>query len=64
MKSDEKLQRDVLEQLDWDPGIDASQIGVTAHDRVVTLTGHVSTYTDKHTAEKLTKRVHGVKALS
>jgi osmotically-inducible protein OsmY len=64
MKSNEKLQRDVLEQLDWDTGIDASQIGVTTHDGVVTLTGHVSTHTDRHTAEKLTKRVHGVKAVA
>ncbi len=64
MKGDVQLQRDVLEHLDWVPGIDASQIGVTAHEGVVTLSGHVPTLTDRHTAEKITKRVHGVRAVA
>lgn len=64
MNTNVQLQRDVLEQLGWDPSIDASQIAVTAKDGIVTLSGHVSTHTEKHTAEKLTKRVHGVKAVA
>ncbi|MCA9263361.1 MAG: BON domain-containing protein [Planctomycetales bacterium] len=63
MKTDERLQRDVLDQLDWEPSIDASQIGVTVRDGIATLTGQVPTHTDKHTAEKQAKRVHGVKAV-
>ena len=38
MKTDSELQRDVLAELKWDPQVDHSQIGVTAHDGVVTLT--------------------------
>ena len=37
MKTDTHLQHDVLEELEWEPSIDASQIGVTAKDGVVTL---------------------------
>ena len=30
-----KLQRDVTEELEWDPAIDAAHIGVSARDGVV-----------------------------
>ncbi|MCA9247694.1 MAG: BON domain-containing protein [Planctomycetales bacterium] len=60
MKTDVHLQRDVLDELDWEPSIDAAQIGVTAHEGVVTLFGHVPTYADKHLAEEAAKRIHGV----
>ena len=58
------LQRHVLDELDWDPSVDASQIGVTVKDGIVTLTGHVPAYTQKHAAGEVAKRVHGVRALA
>lgn len=65
MKADNtKLQHDVLAELEWEPSLDASQIGVTANDGVVTLTGFVSSYADKMTAERVAKRIFGVKALA
>jgi osmotically-inducible protein OsmY len=64
MKTDTQLQHDVLAELEWEPSIDASKIGVTAKDGVVTLTGAVVSYADKMTAERVTKRVYGVKALA
>jgi osmotically-inducible protein OsmY len=66
MKSepDTRLQHNVLAELEWDPSIDASMIGVTAKDGVVTLTGTVTSYADKMTAERTAKRVHGVKAVA
>ena len=64
MKDDKQLQRDVLDELDWEPSIDAAEIGVTVRDGIVTLTGHVSSYTEKGTAERVAKRVHGVKAVA
>ena len=64
MKSDSDLQHDVLQELDWEHGIEASQIGVTTKDGVVALTGHVPTHTEKLNAEEATKRVHGVKAVA
>jgi osmotically-inducible protein OsmY len=61
----DKLTRDaVMNQLDWDPAVDASAIGVTAQGGVVTLTGFVNTYAGKLTAERVAKRVRGVRAVA
>jgi osmotically-inducible protein OsmY len=64
MKTDTQLQRDVLDALDWEPSIEASKIGVTAKDGIVTLTGSVSFYADKHEADRIAKAVAGVKAVA
>jgi len=64
MKTDTQLQHDVLAELEWEPSINASQIGVTAKDGVVTLTGSVASYADKMTAERVAKRVYGAKAVA
>ena len=62
MNPDTQLQHDVLAQLEWEPSVEASQIGVIAKDNVVTLTGTVPTLADKFKAERVAKRVYGVKA--
>jgi osmotically-inducible protein OsmY len=65
MRPDAQLQRDVLEELNWEPSIDdAAQIAVTAHEGVVTLTGIVPAFSQKWLAERTAKRVHGVKAVA
>jgi osmotically-inducible protein OsmY len=64
MKPDAQLQRDVLDELEWEQSIDAAQIGVAAKDGVVTLTGHAPVYADKIMAAEVAKRVHGVKAVA
>lgn len=64
MSPDTKLQHDVLAQLEWDPSIKASQIGVIAKDGVVTLTGTVQCLGDKFKAERVAKRVFGVKGVA
>lgn len=61
---DTKLQHDVLAELEWDPSIDASKIGVAAKDGVVTLTGSVPTYAEKTIAERAAKRVYTVRAVA
>lgn len=63
MKTDATLKKDVLEELDWEPSIDATQVGVTVRDGIVTLSGHVNTYSEKAAAEKAAKRVKGIKAV-
>lgn len=63
MKTDSQLQRDVLEELEWEPRIDHSQIGVAARDGVVMLSGIVPTYAQKIAAENAARRVAGVKAI-
>ena len=64
MKTDSQLQHDVLEELKWEPQVDHSQIGVTAKDGVVTLSGFVPNYAQKIAAEKAARRVYGVKAIA
>lgn len=63
MKTDSELQKDVLAELKWEPSINATEVGVTVKDGIVTLTGYLNTYAEKITAEKATKRVLGVKAV-
>ena len=53
-----------FDELDWDPSVDVSQIGVIAKDGIVTLAGHVPEYAAKHAAEVAAKRVHGVRAVA
>ena len=64
MKSDMELQRDVLDELKWDPAVNAAQIRVEVKDGLVTLAGRVESFADKSAAEWATKRVSGVKALA
>ena len=64
MKTDSQLQRDVMDELAWDPSIDHAHIGVTAKGGVVTLTGFVSNYAQKMTAEHAAERVHGVQGIA
>src|SRR3546814_2421109 len=62
MKSDVQIQKDVMDELKWEPGISSSQIGVAVKDGVVTLSGQVDSYWKKVRAERVTKGVSGVKA--
>lgn len=64
MSQDRQLQEAVLAELQWEPSITAAHIGVTADNGVVTLTGHVPNFPEKHAAEKAAARVKGVKAIA
>jgi osmotically-inducible protein OsmY len=64
MKTDTQLRQDVLDELEWEPSIDANNIGVTVHNGIVTLTGYVPSYAQKLTAERAAGRVNGVKAMA
>ena len=54
----------VMRQLEWDPEVDASAIGVTAQSGTVTLTGYINSYTGKLAAERAAKRVRGVRSVA
>ena len=62
--TDLRLRDSVMQQLAWDTQVDASDIGIAAHQGVVTLTGFVGTYADKLAAERAAKRVRGVRAVA
>jgi osmotically-inducible protein OsmY len=60
MKTDSQLRTDVAHELAWDTRIDETAIGVCVHHGVVTLTGTVDSWADKHAAEEAAHRVAGV----
>jgi osmotically-inducible protein OsmY len=64
MKSDKEIERDVKEELEWNPDLDATDIAVSVKQGVVTLAGFVKSYTDKYEAEAAAKRVAGVVGLA
>jgi osmotically-inducible protein OsmY len=39
MRSDSEIERDVKDELQWDPDLDATNIAVSVKDGVVTLAG-------------------------
>jgi len=63
MKSDIELRRDVEDELAIEPSVDATAIGVAAEDGLVTLSGHVASYSEKLAAEQCAARVSGVTAI-
>jgi len=62
--NDLKIKSLVDEELAWEPSLDAANIGVGVKDGVVTLMGHVESYTQKMAAEHAAKRVKGVRAIA
>jgi osmotically-inducible protein OsmY len=63
MKTNEELQRQVQDAIKWEPLLNAAEIGVTAKDGVITLSGVVNSYAKKSQAEMAAKNVAGVKAV-
>ncbi len=62
--SDLSLRQHILEELEFQPDIDAANIGVTVDNGVVTLSGHVKSYAQKINAERAVKSITGVRALA
>jgi osmotically-inducible protein OsmY len=60
MKNDSQLKSDIIDELGWDPSVDATEVGVIVKDGIVTLTGHVGSYAEKIAVEHATQRVKGV----
>jgi len=61
---DSEIRRKVIAELDWDSSIDSSAVGVAVKDGVVTLSGSIANYWQKKEAERVVKRVAGVKAVA
>ena len=64
MKTDAELKRDVMDELKWEPDVNAEAIGVAVKDGVVILSGTVDSYTEKMAAERAVQRVFGVTAIA
>jgi len=61
--TDKEIQQAVLRELEWEPLVQSTEIGVAVKDGIVTLSGYVNSYTKKFHAEDAAKRVEGVKAV-
>jgi osmotically-inducible protein OsmY len=64
MTNDMQLKKHVEEELTWEPSVNAATVGIVVKDAVVTLTGYVGSYAEKHAAERAVTRIRGVKALA
>ena len=64
MKTDTQLQKDIIDELRWEPRVNEAEIAVSAKDGVVTLTGSVETFAQKYEAERAVERVSGVRAIA
>jgi len=62
--TDIRVRDAVMRQLEWDPEVNASEIGVAAKGGTVTLTGFIESYAGKLAAERAAKRVKGVRAVA
>ena len=62
--SELQLRQDVVDELEYEPSVDAAHIGVAVDKGVVTLTGHVASYAEKQAAIAAVRRVKGVRAIA
>jgi osmotically-inducible protein OsmY len=64
MKTDLQLKSEVTAELAWDPAVNATNIGVAVRDGVVTLSGPLDTYMQKHAVQRAVRRVGGVRGIA
>jgi osmotically-inducible protein OsmY len=64
MRTDRELQDDVLNALEWEPGVEAAKIGVSVKSGVATLQGAVRSYFEKATAERVARHVFGIRGIA
>jgi osmotically-inducible protein OsmY len=60
MRTDQDIQEDVEQELQWDPDLDATNIAVSVKDGVVTLAGFVKSLNDKYEANDLELRLPAI----
>ena len=63
-KTDAQLKTDILSELEFEPSVKATDIGVLVKDGTVTLNGYATSYGEKYNAVTATKRVAGVTAIA
>jgi osmotically-inducible protein OsmY len=62
--TDKEIQQAVLRELDYEPQVRSTEIGVAVKDGIITLSGNVDSYSNRYHAERAAKRVAGVKAIA
>jgi osmotically-inducible protein OsmY len=64
MKTDFQLKADVTAELAWDAAVNSAAVGVIVKNGLVTLTGHLDTFAQKHAVERAVRRVAGVRGIA
>jgi osmotically-inducible protein OsmY len=62
--SDKQVRQNIIDELDFEPSVNAANIGVAFEAGVATLTGHVASYAEKFAAIAATRRINGVRAIA
>ena len=62
--TEHKLRQDVECAIEWEPSVDAGNVGVSVSAGVVTLRGEVRSYAQKAAAERVALSVSGVQAVA
>lgn len=60
---DKQIRQNIIDELAFDPSIDAAHVGVSVENGIATLTGHVGSYTERVAAEKAAQKVRGVRGV-
>lgn len=63
-QTDQDIQRDILDELNWEPRLRPNEVGVLVEEGVATLTGWVDNYAKKWAAERAAHRVNRVRAVA
>ena len=63
-RTDAEIQKDIMDELRWDPSFEDDDIAVSVRNGVVTLAGYTKSYLDKWKAERVASRVKGVRAIA
>ncbi|HET9983674.1 MAG TPA: BON domain-containing protein [Longimicrobiales bacterium] len=64
LRTDSDIEKDIINELKWEPSLRDDDIAVSVKDGVVTLAGFVDSYYDKWKAERVVSRIKGVKAIA
>ena len=64
MNNDSKLFKDIKERLDFEPGVDLSQISFAVHDRIATFNGSVASAAEKRLIKRVVSRLEGIRAIA
>ncbi len=58
------LRQRIMDELEFEPSVNATHIGVAVEDGIVTLAGHVTSYAEKLAAEHAVQRIKHVRGIA
>lgn len=59
-----QVREDIIDELEFEPSVDAAHIGVAVDAGIVTLSGHVGSYAEKISAVAAVRRISGVRGIA